>query len=458
MASDADEKRKKWRCDVAASSIFAAGQGSPVPFLMAALPLAGAAATLTICIPGELRRVVLRSCAISAAAYGATRHLLPVIGAKVPAAKYGCDLLKRPAREPVGAADKTVPESLGLVSGVCFVLALVVTQSFQKEQSPEYSAAMLSVVFAVLLGFADDVLDLEWKYKYVLPPLMSLPLLSAYGGGTTVAPPRVLRELLVRGADLSAAGAALDAFLSFLGGGVDAAGRGLVDLGLAYKVYMVLLAVFCTNAINIYAGVNGLEAGQTYATAVAILVMSAVELGRAVGDDGVFDEAENAMARHHLFSVTLMLPFCATTLALLKSNWFPAEVFVGDTFTNYAGMTLAVVAILGHFPVMLMALMVPQLLNFLISVPQLFKLRPCPRHRLPTFDEATGYLRFSRVNDRATTVPDGANIMNLTLINAALRACGGLTEPALAALLLAVQAATCAAAVALRFALVGRVY
>ncbi|EGB05877.1 hypothetical protein AURANDRAFT_3004, partial [Aureococcus anophagefferens] len=277
-----------------------------------------------------------------------------------------------------------VPESLGLVSGVCFVLALVVTQSFQKEQSPEYSAAMLSVVFAVLLGFADDVLDLEWKYKYVLPPLMSLPLLSAYGGGTTVAPPRVLRELLVRGADLSAAGAFLDAALSALGGGVDAAGRGLVDLGLAYKVYMVLLAVFCTNAINIYAGVNGLEAGQTYATGVAILIMSAVELGRA-----------NAMARHHLFSVTLMLPFCATTLALLKSNWFPAEVFVGDTFTNYAGMTLAVVAILGHFPVMLMALMVPQLLNFLISVPQLFKLRPCPRHRLPTFDEATGYLRFS---------------------------------------------------------------
>ena len=71
-------------------------------------------------------------------------------------------------REPIGAADKTVPESLGLVSGVCFVLALVVTQSFQKEQSPEYSAAMLSVVFAVLLGFADDVLDLEWKYKYVV--------------------------------------------------------------------------------------------------------------------------------------------------------------------------------------------------------------------------------------------------------------------------------------------------
>lgn len=31
---------------------------------------------------------------------------------------------------------------------------------------------------------------------------------------------------------------------------------------MAYMVYMGMLAVFCTNAINIYAGINGLEAGQ----------------------------------------------------------------------------------------------------------------------------------------------------------------------------------------------------
>lgn len=27
-------------------------------------------------------------------------------------------------------------------------------------------------------------------------------------------------------------------------------------------IYMGMLAVFCTNAVNIYAGINGLEAGQ----------------------------------------------------------------------------------------------------------------------------------------------------------------------------------------------------
>lgn len=39
-----------------------------------------------------------------------------------------------------------------------------------------------------------------------------------------------------------------------------------------------------------------------------------------------------------------------------------------------------------------------------------------------------------------------------------LRASGGLTEPALAAALLGLQAAACGAGLALRFALAGRVY
>ena len=44
------------------------------------------------------------------------------------------------------------------------------------------------------------------------------------------------------------------------------------------QIYMVLLVVFCTNAVNIYAGVNGLECGQVYVIACSILAMAAVEL------------------------------------------------------------------------------------------------------------------------------------------------------------------------------------
>ena len=62
----------------------------------------------------------------------------------------------------------------------------------------------------------------------------------------------------------------------------------------------------------------------------------------------------------HLFSLYLMLPLAATTFALLLFNWYPSEVFVGDTFTYFAGMALAVAGILGHFSETLLILLIPQ--------------------------------------------------------------------------------------------------
>ncbi len=63
----------------------------------------------------------------------------------------------------------------------------------------------------------------------------------------------------------------------------------------------------------------------------------------------------------------------------------PAKVFVGDTYCYFAGMTFAVVGILGHFSKTLLLFFIPQILNFLYSTPQLFKFVPCPRHRLPVY-------------------------------------------------------------------------
>lgn len=42
--------------------------------------------------------------------------------------------------------------------------------------------------------------------------------------------------------------------------------------GWIYKLYMFLLAVFCTNSINIHAGLNGLEVGQTVVIASAVSI------------------------------------------------------------------------------------------------------------------------------------------------------------------------------------------
>jgi len=215
---------------------------------------------------------------------------------------------------------------------------------------------------------------------------------------------------------------------------------------------------FCTNAINILAGVNGLEAGQVYVIACAIITMSAIELNRAAQWD--IDYNVSGATKNHLFAVTLMLPFATTTLALLKDNWFPAKIFVGDTFTNYAGMSLAVVAILAHFPIMLMLLMLPQLVNFFLSIPQLFGLWPCPRHRLPSYDPQTGLLHASRLNDRNSSFVQTklAHRLNLTLINFFLLVFGPMTEPALATSLLLFQLICCLIGLTLRFFLTGYIY
>ena len=97
-------------------------------------------------------------------------------------------------------------------------------------------------------------------------------------------------------------------------------------------------------------------------------------------------------AESHLFSVYLLLPFIGVSMALLKHNWFPAKVFVGDTYCYFAGMVFAVVGILGHFSKTLLLLFIPQIFNFCYSAPQLFKIVPCPRHRLPRFNARTGLL------------------------------------------------------------------
>lgn len=109
-----------------------------------------------------------------------------------------------------------------------------------------------------------------------------------------------------------------------------------IDLNWFYYIYMLLLSVFCTNAINIYAGINGLEVGQSLVIGFSILFMNIVE---------IYYGGTPAHIDDHLYSAMVVIPFLTTSFALYKYNCYPAKVFVGDTFCYYAGMTFAVVYI-----------------------------------------------------------------------------------------------------------------
>ena len=48
----------------------------------------------------------------------------------------------------------------------------------------------------VLLGFADDVMDVPRRYKTILPFIAALPVLAAYSGGTDVRLPLFVKEYI----------------------------------------------------------------------------------------------------------------------------------------------------------------------------------------------------------------------------------------------------------------------
>merc|ERR1719461_790874 len=110
-----------------------------------------------------------------------------------------------------------------------------------------------------------------------------------------------------------------------------------------------------------------------------------------------FGEMNGLLGEYHKFSLYFLCPYLSTTLPLLWYNWYPSAVFSGDTFCYFSGMTFAVVAILGHFSKTLLLFFIPQVINFLYSLPQLFHWIPCPRHRLPKFNEETDLRELSTV-------------------------------------------------------------
>jgi len=54
------------------------------------------------------------------------------------------------------------------------------TSTFPYTRLLALLAGLVSICTAILLGFADDMLDLRWRHKLLFPTLSSLPLLLVY--------------------------------------------------------------------------------------------------------------------------------------------------------------------------------------------------------------------------------------------------------------------------------------
>jgi len=314
-------------------------------------------------LPWHLELSIRIAFVISVLNFFGTHYIIRVLKPLLIKKLFGCDVHKdnRPR----------VPESLGLAVGISYIGTLVVftpavfgtaplrsasNELFSYLTLTSFLSALLSISAMLLLGFVDDVLELKWRHKLYLPTLATIPILTVYfisGSSTYISIPTFLQSYI---------------------------GQESINLSIFYYVYMGMLAIFCTNAVNILAGINGLEVGQSLIIACFIVLFNFVQLQ---GNDPV---------DKHLFSIYFMFPFISSSAALLQHNWCPASAFVGDTYCYFSGMCFAAVGILGHFPKTLILFWVMQLINFIFSFPQLFRIIPCPRHRMPLYNKETKLL------------------------------------------------------------------
>ncbi len=160
-------------------------------------------------------------------------------------------------------------------------------------------AGLMSVVIAGLIGFLDDVFKIKWRDKILLGFLPALPLMALKVGNSSI--------------NLGMFG---DIDLTF--GGLN-----------LYSLVIIPLAInFAFNSFNMLAGFNGLEVGNGVISLFGILLVSFIV------DDPVVA----------MFTSTLLGGF----IVLLRFNWYPAKLLIGDTGTLTLGTGIIVALIIGN--------------------------------------------------------------------------------------------------------------
>jgi UDP-N-acetylglucosamine--dolichyl-phosphate N-acetylglucosaminephosphotransferase len=94
----------------------------------------------------------------------------------IPAIKnytFKARLMGKDINKPHRPDNERVPESLGVVCGVSYLIVVILYQVYLASRTPvitsahlmEYNASLSSICFMIFLGFSDDVLDLPLRYR-----------------------------------------------------------------------------------------------------------------------------------------------------------------------------------------------------------------------------------------------------------------------------------------------------
>jgi UDP-N-acetylglucosamine--dolichyl-phosphate N-acetylglucosaminephosphotransferase len=231
----------------------------------------------------------------------------------------GSDMNKhgKPAVAELGG----IPVWLGFSFGIMLAIFFATYSHWININLTYILAGLATIITIGFLGAIDDLIG--WKdgirqWQHALIPLFAaLPLMAIKIGNPAIKIPffgLVPSEYL----------------LPF----------GIVSFGVIYSLFLVPIGVTgASNATNMLAGLNGLEAGLGAIMALTLLIISLV-----------YGQPEAAI---------IAAAMLGALLAFLRYNWYPAKIFGGDSLTLMIGASIATIVILGNMEklgVILMAL------------------------------------------------------------------------------------------------------
>jgi len=188
---------------------------------------------------------------------------------------------------------------LGISFGVIIAIFIATYLNILTINLTILLASFLTIFLVCFIGVIDDIIG--WKkgirqWQHALFPVFAALPLMAVNAGT---------DFLV---------------LPFIGP---------VSIGIFYSLLLVPLGITgASNAFNMLAGFNGLEAGLG---AIIITTLTAIAF--------ITNRPEAAI---------LGIAILASLLAFLRYNWFPAKVFGGDSLTLMIGASVATISIIGN--------------------------------------------------------------------------------------------------------------
>nr|WP_209121749.1 MraY family glycosyltransferase [Alkalihalobacillus sp. BA299] len=219
---------------------------------------------------------------------------------------------------------------------VSFIVAIVTTPLVKKIalsigaiDQPEARKVHAKIMprlggLAIVFGFVAGLLVLQPQFSYILPIMVGAFIIVLVG---------ILDDKYTLKANIKLVGqTAAACIVVFSGLKIDMINLpfyGEVYFGIWSYPFTILWIVGVTNAINLIDGLDGLAGGVSTIALASILTMAIL--------DG------------QLLAIALSVILIASTLGFLLFNFYPAQIFMGDTGSLFLGYLISVISILGLF-------------------------------------------------------------------------------------------------------------